>query len=70
MLLKSKSTVKLPKRYQKMLVLSAALKDTFVFTAMPSLGKECIVHCDQHGKILFEKTFDHNIDSFAMPSQR
>lgn len=57
MLLKSSNTVKLPKRYLKMLYLSTALKDTYVFLAMPSIGKEVIVHCDHLGKILFEHTF-------------
>ena len=70
MLLKSKATVKLQKRYQKILYLSTALKDTFVFLGMPSLGKDSIVHCDANGKILFERVFEHSVDSFGMSSQR
>ena len=70
MLLKSKSNVKLNKRYQKILYLSTALKDTFVFLGMPSLGKDCMVHCNAEGKILFEKVFDYSVDSFGMYSQR
>ena len=70
MLLKSKKHVKLPKRYQKMLFLSTAFKDTFAFIAMPSNGKEAVVHCDIYGKILYEKTFTHPVDAFAMPSDR
>lgn len=39
MLLKSRNTVKLSTRYQKILFLSTALKDTFVFLAMPGVGR-------------------------------
>ena len=70
MLLKSKSTLKLTKTYQKILFLSTAHNDTFVFLGMPGVGRESIVHCDRHGKILFEKTFDHNVDSFGMSSEK
>jgi len=70
MLLKSKSSVKLSKPYQKILFLSTACNNTFVFLAMPGIGRESIVHCDQHGKILFEKPFDHNVDSFGMSSEK
>jgi hypothetical protein len=70
MLLKSKTTVKLPKRYQKILFLSTALKETYVFLGMPGIGRENIVHCDKHGKILYERSFEKSVDSFAMPSER
>jgi hypothetical protein len=53
MLLTNKQQVKLNKRYYKILFLSIALKETFVFLGMPSLGKESLVHCDKNGKILF-----------------
>ena len=61
MLLKSKTTVKLQKRYLKILFLSTALKDTFALVVMPSIGKEAVLHCDTHGKVLFEKTFSHPV---------
>lgn len=70
MLLKSKTTVKLQKRYLKILFLSTALKDTFALVVMPSIGKEAVLHCDPHGKVLFERTFSHPVDAFAMPSSR
>lgn len=70
MLLKSKYCVRLPKTYHKILFLSTALKDTFVFLAMPGIGRESIVHCDQQGKILFECPFKYSVDSFGMPSER
>lgn len=53
MLLSNKEPVKLKKRYQKILYLSTALQGTYVFLGMPSRGKECVVHCDKNGKILF-----------------
>ena len=68
MLLSNKYKVSLSKRYQKILFLSTALKQTYVFLGMPSLGKESLVHCDQHGKILYEYTFPKSVDSFAMLS--
>lgn len=71
MLFKSKPTsVKLSKRYHKMLFLSSALKDTFVFLAMPRTGAEALVHCDHHGKILFEHVFPNPVDSLALLSER
>lgn len=70
MLLSNKHHVRLAKRYQKILFLSTALKDTFVFLAVPSIGKESLVHSDKHGKILFEHVFPKTIDSFAMLSER
>ena len=39
MLLKDKKTVKLAKRYQKILHLSTALKGTYVFLGMPGIGR-------------------------------
>ena len=71
MLFKSKPTsVKLAKKFQKMLFLSNALKNTFVFLAMPRLGSESLVHCDSLGKILFEHTFANPVDSLALLSDR
>lgn len=71
MLFKSKpTTVKLNKRFQKMLYLSNALKDTFVFLAMPRTGTESLVHCDSNGKILFEHSFTNPVDSLALLSDR
>jgi hypothetical protein len=37
---------------------------------MPRVGNDCIVHCDQNGKILFEHTFANSVDSFGMLSER
>lgn len=70
MLLASEHTVKLSKRYFKILYLSAAARDTFVFLGMPSQGKDILVHCNKAGKILYEYRFDYNVDSFGMLNDR
>lgn len=70
MLLASEYTVKLAKNYFKILFLSTALKDTFTFLGMASKGKDVLVHCDKAGKILYEKHFEHNVDSFGMLNDR
>jgi hypothetical protein len=53
MLLSSEHTVKLNKKYFKILYLSAAFKNTFVFLGMPSTAKDILVHCNTEGKILY-----------------
>jgi hypothetical protein len=62
--------VKLAKRYFKILYLSAAFHETFVFLGMPGQGRDALVHCNKAGKILFELPFEHNVDSFGMLSDR
>ncbi len=70
MLLSSEHTVQLKKKYFKILYLSAAFKDTFVFLGMPSTAKDVLVHCNKEGDILYEHRFEHNVDSFGMISDR
>lgn len=47
MLLASEFKVKLAKKYFKILFLSAAFKETFVFLGMPSEGRDVLVHCNK-----------------------
>ena len=47
MLLKDRSEVKLKKKYNKILYLSAAARDTFVFLGMPGIGRDNLVHCNK-----------------------
>lgn len=47
MLLSNRFEVKLQKRYHKVLELSVAFRDTFVFMGMSGVGKDVIVHCNQ-----------------------
>ena len=70
MLLQDRTEVKLQKRYNKILYLSTAYKETFVFLGMPGVGRDSLVHCDKSGKILYEHHFKHNVDSFGMLSDR
>jgi hypothetical protein len=68
MLLKNHYSVKLKKKYLKILYLSIAHHDTFVFLGMSKPGREVLVHCDLEGKILFENFFENPVDTLAMPS--
>lgn len=70
MLLASEYNVKLQKRYFKILYLSAAFQETFVFLGMHATGKDILVHCNKSGKILYEKPFEFNVDSFGMVNDR
>lgn len=70
MLLQDRSEVKLKKKYNKILYLSVACHDTFVFLGMPGIGRDSLVHCDKEGKILFEHHFKYSVDSFGMLSDR
>ena len=47
-----------------------AYRDTIVFLGMPGIGKDCLVHCDLNGKILYEHNFKQSVDSFGMLSDR
>jgi len=57
MLLSSKYEVKISKNYLKILYLSVAANNTFVFLGMSGVGKDVFVHCSSSGKILYEYQF-------------
>lgn len=49
MLLVDKKEVQLKKRYQKILNLSPALDDTFVFLGIAGFRQDCLTHVDRNG---------------------
>lgn len=71
MLLVDHKKVSLEKKYQKVLHVSTAVNDTIVFLGIIGHRQDCLTHVDaKTGKIIKEKTFSENIDSFAMLSER
>ena len=70
MLLSNPKTIKLGKKYQKVLNLYTALNDTYCFLGMRGHRQDCVVHFDANGKILFEHVFDKIMDSFGMMNER
>ncbi len=67
MLLVDKKTVKMPKKYQKVLNICPAINDTVVFLGIRGFREDCLTHF-KDGKLLDEIVFEHNMDSFAMLS--
>jgi len=71
MLLSRKYEVKLTKPYLKILYLSVAANNTFVFLAMYDVGKDVLVHCSSSGQILHEYHFSSGIvDTMGMLSDK
>jgi ABC-type taurine transport system ATPase subunit len=75
MLLSSKYEVKLAKSYLKVLYLSVAANDTFVFLGMSGVGKDVLVHCNSAGQILYEYQFSegnpkNSVDTMGMLTDR
>jgi hypothetical protein len=68
MLLVDEKVAKLPKRYQKVLNICPAVNNSFVFLGMLGFRQDCLTHFDNE-KILAEKVFENNMDSFAMLSE-
>jgi len=70
MLLSRKYEVKLTKPYLKILYLSVAANNTFVFLAMYDVGKDVLVHCSSSGQILHEYHFSGIVDTMGMLSDK
>ena len=70
MLLSNPKTIKLQKKYQKVLNLYTAFNDTYCFMGMRGHRQDCVVHFDSNGKILFEHVFEKIMDSFGMMDER
>ena len=69
MLLVDMKNPKLPRRYIKVLNISPAINNTFVFLGIKSFQTDCLTHFDSEKNLLAEKTFKYQIDSFAMLSE-
>jgi hypothetical protein len=70
MILNNSFSVKLAKRYTKILYLYAACNDSFVFLALISDKKDGVVHVSKEGQILFEHEFRIPMDAMGMLDER
>lgn len=57
MISSSHHKVDLKKTYLKILYLSSAIENTFVFLGISRIGRDVLVHCSSRGDILFEHPF-------------
>ena len=67
---KSSGKIKLPKAFRQILYLYPAFNNTYVFLGVASLRRDCVVHVDCYGKILFEYIFPVPMDTAGMLSDK